>query len=192
MRSLLLALLFGLSACANRPVPEAPLKTVDHVDLPRYMGDWYLIASIPLKAELDGYNIMESYALEPDGTVAVKFRKRQGGFDGKLEERQFTGFVREGTGNAIWGMRIIWPFKADYRIVHLAPDYSVVLIGRQKRDHAWIMARRPEMDEGEYQRYRQIFAGMGYDIAKFRRFPQRWPEPGSALTDRPRAVREPA
>jgi|GEM_PF-4092564 len=32
-----------LAACANQP----PMETVEHVDLERYMGDWYVIAHIP-------------------------------------------------------------------------------------------------------------------------------------------------
>lgn len=172
-RLLLVLLLSGCAAVSARS--DVPLPTVPRVDLPRYMGDWHLIASIPLKAEEGGYNIKESYALNRDGSVAVRFRKREA--NGELKTREFTGFPKPETGNAVWGMRIVWPFKADYRIVHLEPDYSVVLIGRNKRDHAWILARKPELPEPAYQRYKAQFAAMGYDVSKFVRFEQRWPEP---------------
>ena len=34
----------GLSACSSQ---HPPMKTVDYVDLNRFMGDWYVIAAIP-------------------------------------------------------------------------------------------------------------------------------------------------
>jgi len=44
-----LVLVVGLAGCAGRPKdPDAPaLHTVDHVDLDRYLGTWYEIASYP-------------------------------------------------------------------------------------------------------------------------------------------------
>ena len=38
-----------LSACSSQP----PMATVDQVDLPRFMGDWYVIANIPTFLEKD-------------------------------------------------------------------------------------------------------------------------------------------
>jgi apolipoprotein D and lipocalin family protein len=40
----ILALLFLATGCSPS---LAPLKTVEKVDLPRFMGDWYVIATIP-------------------------------------------------------------------------------------------------------------------------------------------------
>ena len=40
------------SGCSSPP----PLKTVATVDLPRFMGDWYVLASIPTFLEVDAYN----------------------------------------------------------------------------------------------------------------------------------------
>ena len=53
--------------------------------------------------------------------------------------------MREGTGNAVWGMRFVWPVKADYRIAWLDRDYTLTVVGREARDYVWIMARRPQI-----------------------------------------------
>jgi apolipoprotein D and lipocalin family protein len=71
-------------------------------------------------------------------------------------------------------MQFIWPIKADYRIVYLAPDYGQTVIGREKRDYAWIMARTPSIPEGEYRRLVGLLAEQGYAISKIRKVPQRW------------------
>jgi lipocalin len=43
----------------------------------------------------------------------------------------------------VWGMQFVWPFKGDFRIVVLNADYTHTVIGREKRDYVWIMARQP-------------------------------------------------
>lgn len=162
--------MFALGACSSAP----ELETVDHVDIPRFMGRWYVIASIPTFLEKDAYNAVETYELDDDGTIATTFTFRKGSFDGELKEFNPRGFVGDDPSNAIWGMRFIWPIKADYRIVHLAPDYSTTVIARNKRDFVWIMAREPQIPDAEYERLVDFVADIGYDPAKLVKVPQQW------------------
>ena len=83
--------------------------------------------------------------------------------------------MRDRQSNAVWGMQFIWPIKADYRIVHLTPDYGVTVIGRTQRDYVWIMARTPQIDAALLAELRQLVAAQGYDLTKLRLVPQRWP-----------------
>jgi apolipoprotein D and lipocalin family protein len=41
-------------------------------------------------------------------------------------------------------MQFIWPFKGDFRIIWPEPDYSIAVIGGEKRGYVWIMAREPK------------------------------------------------
>ena len=151
-----------------------PLKLADKVDLPRFMGDWYVIANIPTFLEKGAHNAVESYRLEPDGRIATTFTFRKGGFDGEEKRMTPTGFVLDRESNAVWGMQFAWPIKADYRIVHVAEDYSTTVVAREKRDYAWIMARQPSIPEPQYRRLLGLLAAQGYDISKVRKVPQRW------------------
>jgi len=151
-----------------------PLETVDHVDLDRFMGDWYVIANIPTFIEKDAYNAVESYRLDDDGTVATTFTFRKGGFDGPKKEYHPRGFVEDTETNALWGMQFIWPFKGDYRIIYLTDDYSVTVIGRNKRDYVWLMARSPALSDAQYREALQLIADAGYDISNVQRVPQKW------------------
>ena len=171
-RTALLALACGLlAACASKG-PE--MKTVEKVDLERFMGDWYVIASIPTFLEKDIYNAVETYELNDDGTITTTFVFRDGSFDGKEKTYNPKGFVRDDPSNALWGMRFIWPIKADYRIVYLDDEYQQTVIARQKRDFVWIMARTPTIDDGDYDRLIEFVESIGYDIDKIVRVPQRW------------------
>ena len=153
---------------------QPPLATVDHVDLERFMGDWYVIANIPTFVEKDAYNAVESYALNDDGSIATTFVFRKGGFDGKRKEHHPTGFILDTETNAEWGMQFIWPVKADYRIVYLADDYSKTVIARNKRDYVWIMARTPTIPDADFEALQQMIADMGYDLDRLQKVPQRW------------------
>ena len=167
---LILVALF-LYGCAAKG-PE--MKTVDYVDLERFMGPWYVIANIPTFLEKDAYNAIETYTLNDDGTIATNFTFRKGGPDGDQKEYNPKAFVVDTSSNALWGMRFVWPIKADYRIVYLDDDYDMTIIARQKRDYVWIMARMPTISDEDYYRLESMVKSLGYDLAKLQRVPQRW------------------
>lgn len=170
MRTLIIAAASLLAACQSHPAMRTPAP---NVDLPRYMGDWHVIASIPTKFEEKAYDAVESYALADDGTVTTTFRFRKGGFNGKLKEIHARGFVKDRDTNAVWGMRLVWPIKSDYRIAWIAHDYSQVVVAREKRDYVWIMARSAHISEDALRERIAFAASLGYDAAKIRRVPQR-------------------
>jgi len=161
------AMMLLLSGCQS----TKPIYTVNEVDLERFMGDWFVIASIPTFIEKEAYNALESYQLNADGTIATTFTFNKGGFDGKLKTYQPKGFVVENTGNAVWKMQFIWPFKAEYRIIHLSDDYAQTVIGRSKRDYVWIMARTPSIPEDDYDRILTFLKDQGYVLDDLRRVP---------------------
>ena len=167
----------ALTACAAKG-PD--METVEYVDLERFMGDWYVIANIPTFLEKGAHNAVENYALNDDGTIATTFTYRKGSFDGKEKRYTPKGFVTDTETNALWGMRFIWPIKADYRIVYLDDDYTQTVIGRQKRDFVWIMARTPTIPDEDYERIVKFIESIGYDISKIERVPQQWAEQATA------------
>ncbi len=174
-RSLLTALTAALlgSGCASIPMDEN-IRVETHVDLERFMGDWYVIANIPTFIEKDAHNAMERYELDDDGSIATTFTFRKGGFDGPKKTYRPRGFIRDEESNAIWGMRFIWPFKADYRIVYVNDDYTQTIIGRNKRDYVWIMARTPSISSEDYFQRVKLLREQGYDTGKIQLVPQRW------------------
>jgi apolipoprotein D and lipocalin family protein len=165
----LAALLFALTGCSNME----PLKTVEEVNLADFMGDWFVIANIPTYIEKGAHNAVESYRIDDDGSIATTFTFNDGGFDGKLKTYKPRGFVSD-ESNAIWGMRFVWPIKADYRIIYLDEGYSVTVIGRNKRDYVWIMAREPVISESQFTEIVDFLGSVGYDTSEIQRVPQKW------------------
>jgi apolipoprotein D and lipocalin family protein len=158
------------AGCDDHAQPS--IRPVPHVDLPRFMGDWYVIAHIPARIEKNAYDAVESYALKPDGRIQTTFRYRNKSFEAPLKTWKPVGTVRPGTGNAVWGMQFIWPIKAEYVIVYLNDDYTQTIIGRSARDYAWVMARTPTLSERDYADNLRRLADLGYDVTQVRKVPQ--------------------
>ena len=150
------------------------MKTVDYVDIDRFMGDWYVIANIPTFLEKGAHNAVENYALNDDGTIATTFTFRDGGFDGEQKTYTPKGFVSDTKTNAVWGMRFVWPIKADYRIVYLDEQYEQTIIARKQRDYVWVMARTPQIDDASYEKLINKVVSIGYDVSKVQKVPQQW------------------
>jgi apolipoprotein D and lipocalin family protein len=156
----------------------APIKPVAHVDLPRFMGTWYVIASIPSFIEKKAYNGVETYQLQPNGNVETSFRYRKNSFTDPVKTIHSTGFVTPNTGNAVWGVQLVWPLKEQYLVAYLADNYSETIVARDKRDYVWIMARTPTVTPADYDALVARVKQLGYHVSDIRKMPQSWPETG--------------
>lgn len=168
--TLFVLLVFTLGCQSNKP-----LKTVDYVDIKRFMGDWYVIANIPTFLEKNAHNPVESYRLDKDGSIATTFSFNAGSFDGEKKVYNPRGFILNTTTNAEWGMQFVWPIKADYRIVYLDENYQHTVIGRNNLDYVWIMARRPKISEKMLDELTQLVSSLGYDSSLLQIAPHQMP-----------------
>lgn len=175
-RGALWAILAMLLCSCKSTSALPPVPLAEQVDLSRFMGDWYVIASIPTVLERDAWAAVESYRRNEDGSVATTFTYFKGGFDGPKRVMTSTGFVTTDPSNAVWGMQFMWPIKAEYLISWVNADYTQTVIARSKRDYVWVMARTPSISEENYRALVRWVGEMGYDISLLRRVPQKEPE----------------
>lgn len=165
----LAALVSGCETTSKLP----PLKLVSKVDIPRFMGKWYVIANIPTFLEEGAHNATETYELDKDGNIAITFNYNKDSFDGPVKEYHPKGFIHDRTSNAEWRVQFLWPFLADYLVIDLADDYSFTVIGVPSRKYLWIMARSKTMDEKVYANVVERIAAQGYDTSKIQKIPHR-------------------
>lgn len=173
---LTLAALLLTTAVSASKTSLPPITPVAQVDLPRFMGNWYVIANIPPGIEKGAHNSVENYRLDEHGAIPTIFTYRDDGFDGKIKTLKSKAFV-ESESNAVWGVQFLWPFRAEYLVAYLDADYTRVIVARNKRDYLWLMARSPTIPDEEYEALKQRIAAMGYDLSKLNKVPQRWPDP---------------
>ena len=157
------AALGGLAYLAARKAGEKALTTVKEVDLKRYAGKWYEIASMPEPFEKGCACSTAEYTLNPGGYVEVVNRCLQ---DGKEKEVKGKAFPVEGSNNSELEVQFFWPIKGKYFIMALDEDYQYALVGHPNRRHLWILSRYPEMEEDVYLDYLQLARSEGFEINK--------------------------
>ncbi len=185
LRLIPVAAALALSACASTPAPTtasapspaamaspSPLRTVPKVDLPRFMGDWRVIANIPYFAERGNVDSVESYQLRPDGRIDNGFAFRKESFDAPLKKMNFTAEVKNKETNAEWRVRFLPLLKVAYLVIDLDPDYQWTVIGHPSRKYGWIMARGKTLPEATWQGILERLEQQGYDPEKFAKVPQ--------------------
>lgn len=163
------AFLFTAACASTKPMPTVPT-----VDLPRFMGKWYVIANIPTFIEKGAHNAIEEYTLTPEGEIDTVFTFRADSFEGKEKRYNPRGFIFNKATNAEWRMQFLWPFKSEFLISYLDEKYSQTVIARTDRDYVWIMARQPVIAEADYAKIIAFLREQGYDISRIQKVPQRW------------------
>ncbi len=157
----------GASSAASRL-----LATVPSVDLEKYMGKWYEIASFPQSFEKGCHCSMAEYSMTDKGYVRVVNTCRKDSAEGKVKTAAGKAFVVEGSGNAKLRVQFFWPFRGDYWIIDLAQDYAYAVVGDPSRRYLWILCRTPKMEEAVYREIVERAAGKGFDVSKLVRTDQ--------------------
>jgi apolipoprotein D and lipocalin family protein len=143
--------------------PENPPQTVKNVDLTKYTGKWYEIAAYPNKFEKGCSCTTAEYSLSDKGHIIVKNRclKKD---KGEWSETTGKAFPVKGSQNAKLKVQFFWPFKGDYWIIDLSPDYEWAVVSDPKREYLWILSREKEMPEETYQHILAKLQERGFDI----------------------------
>jgi apolipoprotein D and lipocalin family protein len=158
--------------CAATAKDNPPLTVVNSVDLERYLGKWYEIASYPAWFQKGCTGSTAEYSLLPDGKIQVINRCRKDSLDGPLKESKGKAEVVDTVTNAKLKVWFFWPFKGNYWIIDLNPDYQWAVVGEPSWKYLWILSRTPTLDEAVYQEISGRLPQKGYDPAKLRRTAQ--------------------
>jgi apolipoprotein D and lipocalin family protein len=144
------------------------LQTVPYVDLKKYAGKWYEIASFPQRFQKDCNCTTAKYTLTDEGYVIVENRCNKDSVNGKQSSIKGKAFVDKNSGNAKLKVQFFWPFKGKYWIIDLAEDYSYAVVGHPNRKYLWILSRTATMNENTYQQIISRIKEKGFDISKIK------------------------
>jgi apolipoprotein D and lipocalin family protein len=136
-------LTFLMLCIGTAAMSQTPLKTVDHVDLPRYAGKWYEIARLPNRFEKKcARDVTAEYELK-DGIVSVRNTCIQQ--DRASTTAKGKAKVVDASTNARLKVTFFWPFYGDYWIIGLDHDYRWAIVGEPSRKYLWILSRTPSL-----------------------------------------------
>jgi apolipoprotein D and lipocalin family protein len=161
---ILMAMIPWLKAADSNSLP--PLQTVSKVDLERYMGTWYEMASFPQRFQKGCVASMATYSLRKDGKVDVLNQCRNETLDGKLRSAKGKAWVIDKQTNAKLKVSFFWPFSGDYWIIDLGSDYQYAVVGHPNRTYLWILSRKKQIDPGTYEAILQRLKEQRYDISR--------------------------
>ena len=155
--------LFILQSCSmNQNIPTV----VPSVDLSRYAGKWYEIASYPVSFQKGCSCISAEYTLTDKGYVKVFNSCRKGG---KISSITGKAFPVKGSNNAKLKVQFFWPFKAPYWIIGLADDYSWAIVSGPSRKYLWILCRTKQMDPKLYDQLLEKLRTDGFDLERLKK-----------------------
>eukprot|EP00246_Nothoceros_aenigmaticus_P001959 TRINITY_DN12632_c0_g1_i1.p2 TRINITY_DN12632_c0_g1~~TRINITY_DN12632_c0_g1_i1.p2 ORF type:complete len:194 (+),score=19.90 TRINITY_DN12632_c0_g1_i1:308-889(+) len=151
---------------------ESELMVVSGVDLEKYQGRWYEIATIPSRFQpKDGTNTRATYTLKADGTVGVLNETWSGG---KRNSIQGTAWKADPKSDEAKLKVRFWvppllpliPVTGNYYVLALDPDYKWSLVGEPCRKYLWILCREPHLSDDTYERLLEMAVSQGYDVSK--------------------------
>lgn len=178
-----LALLVGVlgvlvSAQATEPLPVRP---IERLDLPRYLGTWHEWAKFPNRFQRDcARGTQAIYSALPGGRVRVLNSCQR--TDGSLLEAQ--GVAQrdtEGEGARLrvrfapdWLDWLAWVW-APYWVVDLDPHYQLAAVSEPGRNYLWVLSRNPEFDPAAYAALLVRLSAQGFDVGRLERTPAAQP-----------------
>jgi apolipoprotein D and lipocalin family protein len=142
------------------------LQSVPNVDLKKYSGKWYEIASYPQRFQKGCHCTTAEYALSEKGYVIVENRCNRGSMNGKQSYIKGKAFVEKNSNNAKLKVQFFWPFKGKYWIIDLADDYSYAVVSHPNKKYLWILSRTPKMNDAVYQQIISRLKEKGFDLTK--------------------------
>ena len=141
------------------------LKTVENIDLNKYLGKWYEIAAFPQSFEKGCNCTTAEYSLSPNVFVVVKNTCRKGSVIGPISQAIGKAFIDK-DNKAKLKVQFFWPFTGKYWIIDLANDYSFAVVGHPNRKYLWILCRTPKMDKAIYDGILERLKQNDFDISK--------------------------
>lgn len=156
----------SVAKAANDSVNQ--IKTVDNIDITKYMGKWYEIAHLPNYFQRKcSANTTAEYSLNQDKTVKVLNSCQNKNGDLQSSEG-LAKSINDGNSKlkvSFMPKGLKWvPFtKGDYWILRIDSEYKVALVGGPSKKYLWILSRTPHIDEATYVSYLETAKNLGYD-----------------------------
>jgi apolipoprotein D and lipocalin family protein len=138
--------------------------TVPSLDLDRYLGRWYEIASFPMYFQrMCVADTTAEYSKADDRINVVNRCRKQ---DGSFAEADGHASVVPHSGNAKLKVSFFWPFSADYWVFGIGDDYQWALVGNPNHKYLWLLSRSQSISSQDLNIALEIAKEQGFDISK--------------------------
>ena len=121
---------------------EKKIPLVCDLDLNRYLGKWYEIGKFPARGQNGLDHVTATYTMKNNGKIRVE---NAGYKNGKKKGIKGSAWLRDEKCAGGLYVQFFWPFKGDYNVIRLAPDYRYAVVMGDSRSSLWILSRTPRM-----------------------------------------------
>lgn len=156
---------------------ERQLVPVEHVDLTRYQGKWYEIASIPqffqrkcVKNTMADYTILSDSLMRVTNSCVTK-EEHTISSEGRAKPQDDTNSKLKVTFAKVFDKYLFW-FSGKYWVIYLEPNYQYAVVGHPTRDYGWILSRSPDLPANTLNEIKHFLKVSGYDPCRFQVTPQ--------------------
>lgn len=160
-------------SCTNTNSQMIDTKTVNELDLNRYLGTWYEIARFPHSFEKDLVGVTATYSMRDDGKIKVVNQGYEKTLDGKLSVAIGKAKIPNKAEPAKLKVSFFWIFYGDYFLLELDKDYQYVMIGSSSPKYFWILSRTPQMAPETYEMLLDKARKRGYNLENLVKVPQK-------------------
>lgn len=152
--------------------PRLTPTPVAQVDVQRYVGQWYAVASIPTSFERDcAQGTTAHYQLLSNGRIVVTNTcYRQDGSPIRVAGEAWLPNAESPAKLKVSFVKFLglWLFPGDYWILDLAPDYSYAVVGHPQLQYGWILSRTPTLPDATLAGIYKRLEDAGYSRDRFR------------------------
>ncbi len=148
------------------------VQTVSNLDLNRYLGKWYEVASIPAffqkKCVSDTtaeYKVLDFGKIDVINSCTQK--------NGKVQVANGIAVVKNKETNAELGVSFVPVlnhfgfFQGQYKVLKLGQNYEYSLVGTDNLKFGWILSRTPSLSVDTLAEIEEEIRRQGYDSCLF-------------------------
>ncbi|MDW5417000.1 lipocalin family protein [Iodobacter sp. CM08] len=144
---------------------ETTANSVSSLDVERYLGRWYEIASFPMYFQrMCVADTTADYSKQAEDKITVVNRCRKQ--DGSFAEADGHASIVPHSGNAKLKVSFFWPFSADYWVFGLGDEYQWALVGNPNHKYLWLLSRSQTISSQDLNDALDIAKEQGFDISK--------------------------
>ena len=148
-------------SCATK---QTDVKTVEKVDLQRYLGDWYEIARYEHSFQKDCKNVKANYSLRDDKKIQVVNSCTKISTN-EFKDAKAVAYSVDETNSKL-KVSFFRPFYGDYWILDLDDDYKYAIIGTPSKEYLWILSREKTISDEVLNKLLEKISNMGFDKSK--------------------------
>lgn len=123
-----------------------PLDVAANVDLKRFQGKWFEVASLPRDTQVGCTGTTAFYTLQGDGSIGIVNECRLGSLGGSVRAVTATALVPDPAVPAKLSLDFGGGYYGDYWILEVGANYEYAVVGHPTRQYLWILSRTPTLD----------------------------------------------